>query len=84
MIDPVNGNIWRSKNVDFIESITYSDVFNDSKSKSVLVNSFKDVSFGEMYEKEGSIEESTLLCNKLVSDPASGDADFWMKILLKH
>lgn len=75
VIDPMNGKIWRSKNVDFTESVTYGDIFNDLKSKSVLVNSFKDISFGEIYEKEGSIEESALSPSRLVNDLASIDAN---------
>lgn len=74
VIDPTSGKIWRSKNVDFTESVTYGNVFAVSKNKSVFINCYKDITF-EMCEKEGSSDENDLSPSRLINDVSSIDAN---------
>jgi hypothetical protein len=75
VIDPMTGNIWRSKNVDCTESVTYGDVFNDSANKSVFSNCHENITFGENIEKEGSSDESCMSPSRLVNDVLNVDAN---------
>lgn len=40
VIDPMSGKIWRSKNVDFTESVIHGGVFNDTKIKLIFCKQF--------------------------------------------